>query len=150
VETVPPPSPTPEWSADEQAAIDAVHAYIELSNYVAQNLDTADWNAIYDVAADPAAGRSLDLWTRLANAGLIQVGWASFTVDRAETRMTDHSGQHFYVTGCFDASAVYMTDSTGVEMSRSERASFPTNFSVLHATDGAYVVIEDTVGEGTC
>ncbi len=48
------PEPSPTWSESEQAAIDAVYAYLEKWTLISQNLqDTSQWATLRDVAVEP-------------------------------------------------------------------------------------------------
>ncbi len=62
VETVPEPTPTPQWTSEEQAAIDAVYAYLETWTYMVQNLDSLSTSDdICTVAGDTSAEHTIVL-----------------------------------------------------------------------------------------
>ena len=57
-----PVTPTSTWAKDDQRAIDAVQRYLDVWTEIGENVDTADWNRIYEVAGDPVAEDDIYFW----------------------------------------------------------------------------------------
>ncbi len=145
------PTPTPLWSPEEQAAIDIVFAYIELGDHISQNLSTADWGEIRTVSSDPAANHLMQLWFSWNERGWHQTGETEFTAYSSHSAKTDERGDYYYVRGCYSIANVVLVDSTGTQTD-AERAgdAYPSVFTVLHAANGQFYVIEDVREEGPC
>ncbi len=146
----PTPSPTPEWKEDEQAAIDAVHAYIAKMDEIGQNLSTISWDGFYEVAGDPAVSNMIQVWFAWQDRGWHQVGAGSFTPVSSAEAKTDDRGDHYYVRGCFFVGDTHMVDSTGTRVDGPEMESYRATFTVLHPFSGGFLVIEDVTEEESC
>ena len=143
--------PTPQWSPEEQAAIDAVQRYLEVWAAIGQDLVGADWNKIWDVATDPAAGNAMDLWTNWSYKGWHLVGAPAFTPSYLTPGARDVQGEWWHVYGCYVIEGSYVADASGTSVGdegRRERGM--SSFDVLHATDGAYVVATTRMEAETC
>ena len=148
----PVPSPTPSWSAEEEGAIDAVQKYLEVWTDIGQNLQTADWNGIHDVAGDPAANDAGTLWQQWNDNGWHLVGAPTFTVDRVDEGATDYQGTRYHVHGCFISTNSYLSDVDGNPQTKQGADRATTNYLVLHMTNprDRYLVLEDTMEGNPC
>jgi len=150
--TTPGTSPSPQWTAEEQSAIDAVQRYLEVWTEIGQNIDTADWNTIRDVASDPAANDAGDTWVLWEEHGWHLEGSPSFEVDRVDIGATDYQGTRYHVYGCYITVNVHLADQDGnlVEKQGADRST--GNYLVLHLVDPSdkYLVLEDTSEGNPC
>jgi len=148
VVSAPTPAPTPEWTEEEQAAIDAVQHYLAVWTYISQNLQTADWNAIRDVASDPAANDAGTLWVQWNDNGWHLVGEPIFTPDDVSLGGLDYVGQRYHVHGCYSIEESYLADSNGDEVGQKGEPRSVALYQVMKNPDGRYYVFEDD-GEDT-
>ena len=150
VASTPTPTPSPQWTTEEQGAIDAVQKYLEVWTNISQNLGTADWNQIRDVASDPAASDAVTVWTQWNQNGWHLVGGPVFTPDYVNLGGLDGLGQRIHIHGCFSISEGYLFDSDGnrIEDRGVERGT--TNYLVLLQGNGQYVVLEDNPEDNPC
>jgi hypothetical protein len=151
--TLPPavtPNPPPQWSAQEQAAIDAVYRYRDVSQRIAQHLDSADWNDIRGVAGDTEATGMLDLWAQWRQSGWHLVGESEFLVDYVNPGMNDAQGTRYVVVGCYQAAGSYLADAQGNPAGPRQEQSSTTEYHVLHAIAGGYQVIDSVMRETPC
>jgi len=143
-------TPTPQWTEDEQGAIDAVQRYLRVWTEVSENLQTADWGVIRDVAGDPAANNTLLQWGDWAEKGWHIVGGPTFTPDFVTTGALDSQGQRYHVHGCYAIENSYLVDQSGDPVNSNGNQRGPSMYLVLHGTSGTYHVLEDNAEEGTC
>ena len=141
---------TPAWTVEEQAAIDAVHRYLEVWADIGQNLPEADLLVFYDVASDPAANDAFLQWGEWMKKGWHLVGAPSFTPDLVTSGARDHLGERFHVHGCFSIEGSYLVDSDGNQVGDrgTERGTGRT--TVLHLTNDRYLVIEEVSEDDPC
>jgi len=142
------PSPSPQWTAEQQGAIDAVQRYLEVWTDISQNLETADWNQVRDVAGDPAANNVLSQWATWFENGWHLVGGPVFTPDYAIPGALDYLGQRYHVHGCYIPSDAYLSDATGVRVSEQSLARTTVNYLVLHLEDTDRSIVIEDVSEG--
>ena len=143
-------SPTPTWTDEEQRAIDAVQRYLDLSTQIDQNIDTADWNRIYEVAGDPLAANDIAHWSAWSELGQHLVGAPTITVDWVSPGYLTSEGQQYYVHVCHDITGVYLFDAEGnrIEDRGSERA--PGQVILLLTKNNQYLVVNERVEDGEC
>ena len=146
----PVPSPTPSWNAVEQGAIDAVQKYLEVWTDISQNLQTADWYQIRDVASDPAASDAFTVWAQWNQNGWHLVGAPTLDVDRVDEGATDSQGTRYHVHGCFSISEGYLLDIDGNRVTNRGTERGTTNYLVLHQKNERYVVLEDNPEDESC
>jgi len=152
VVSTPTPTPTPQWTEEEQAAIDAVQNYLAVWTDIGQNLETADWNAINDVASDPALSNAVDQWIRWKDNDWHLVGTPAFETDRVALGPTDGLGVRYYVHGCYIITDAYLADSDGNPLAKQGADRTTANYVVLHQSNyqDAYYVLEDTTEGNPC
>ena len=150
--STPAPTPTPQWTEEEQAAIDAVQNYLAVWTYISQNLQTADWNAIRDVASDPAANDAGTLWRQWYDNDWHLVGSPSFEVARVAEGGTDYQGTQYHVYGCYITANSHLSDADGNPLTKQGPDRGTANVLVLHMltpTD-RYLVLQDTTEGDPC
>ena len=108
---------SPRWTDDEQAAIDAVQNYLDLWTAISQNIDTTDWNRIYEVAGDPVAEDDIYFWGEWASRKQHLVGTPVITTHSVNQGTFTSQGFRKYVYTCYDATSAYLfnIDGTRVE-----------------------------------
>lgn len=150
--TTPTPSPTPEWTEEEQAAIDAVQNYLAVWTYISQNLQTADWNAIRDVASDPAANDAGTLWVQWNDNGWHLAGSPSFEPDRVSEGATNYQGTRYHVHGCYVTTGSHLSDPDGNPQTKQGADRSTTNYLVLHLITprDRWLVLEDIIEGNPC
>jgi hypothetical protein len=110
------PTPTPQWDAEQQAAIDAVQTYLDMWTDIAQNLPDADFTRIFEVAGDPAGNEAAAALSEWKSAEYHLVGAPEFTAETVIPSMTDDLGKRYSVLGCLDTSSVYLVDKSGARV----------------------------------
>ena len=110
------PTPTATWDAEQARAINAVQRYIDLWAEISQNLETADWIRIYEVADDPAAQDAVDNWVEWAEAGLHFVGAPVLTVDSVVLGYFDSETRQYHVGVCYDRTNAYLVHPDGTRI----------------------------------
>jgi len=151
VVTTPTVTPSPQWSADEQGAIDAVQRYLEVWTYIGQNLGSVDINQIRGVSDDPESNNDLLMWANWINQGWHLVGSPVFTPQSVIPGSTDFQGQRFDIYGCFVITDSYISDPEGNSVGdegRQERGV--SRYRVLHTTSDEYYVTESSTENKTC
>jgi N-methylhydantoinase B/oxoprolinase/acetone carboxylase alpha subunit len=144
------PTPTPQWTEEEQAAIAAVYEYREAIDHIAQNLDTADWNEIWQVSTDDAANEMLNVWLDWHERGWHQVGASEFMVDRVGSGMTDDRGKRYHVYGCYLAGSGHLVDEQGNPAVPDAVTAADAHYVVLRTLEGQYLVADDDWEEAPC
>ena len=137
-----PVTPTSTWSKADQQTIDAVQRYLDVWTEIGENVDTADWNRIYEVAGDPVAKGDIGFWTEWKAVGQHMVGGPVITVTAVNQGPLTSQGFRKYVYACFDASNSYLytTDGSRVENRGLERQE--AAFTVVDSGAGEPKVIE--------
>jgi hypothetical protein len=148
--TAPPVTPTPQWTEEEQSAIDAVQAYLDVWTDIAQHLPDTDIGRINTVASGDLATEDVDDLMGLQVQGQRLEGSAVFTPDRVQKGPGDGEGQRYYVHGCFDATDARWVYVDGTPVYDEPSTAGPTQFTVLHTTFGVYGVVDDQPEEGSC
>ena len=148
VESTPSPSPTPTWSGEQQAAIDAVQKYLQVWAEITQNLGTSDWDQIYEVAYGPITNTDMDAWKQWNDQGLFLVGHPSFTTSWVTSGAQDTVGKIYHVGGCYIIEGSYLSDASGTRVPV-EAQRQPSTFDVLEGANGQNLVT-DSRNEGTC
>ena len=148
VASTPTPTPSPQWTPEEQGAIDAVQKYLEVWTNISQNLGTADWNQIRDVASDPAASDDVSIWTQWLGNGWHLVGAPGFIADSVALGGLDGQGQRYHVHGCYSIEGSYLVDSNGEQTGQRGADRSIALYQVIKPSDDHYYVFEDG-GEDT-
>jgi len=150
--TTPTPTPTPQWTEDEQAAIDAVQNYLSVWTYISQNLQATDWNAIRDVAGDPAANDAGTLWVQWNDNGYHLTGEPAFEADRVAEGATDYQGTRYHVHGCYVTTDSYLVDGNNNQLTKQASDRVTVNYLVIHLLTprDRYLVLEDTMEGNPC
>jgi len=149
VETVV-PSPTPTWTGEQQAVIDAVHRFWDVWARIAQNLETADWNDLHEVADDTALSDAFALWAGWSSMGYHLTGAPTFTPSSVRDSMSDHRGKQYIVRGCYSIEQSTLVDSNGQPNADRGLERSIGIYRVLKTTDGTYAVIEIGGDEVSC
>jgi len=144
------PSPSPQWTAEQQGAIDAVQKYLEVWTDISQNLQTADLDQIRDVASDPAANDAVMVWTQWYQNGWHLVGGPVFTPDYVTTGALDYLGQRYHVHGCFSISEGYLIDANGTHIGDRGNERGTADYLVIFLENGRHLVLEDTPEDKPC
>ena len=147
---VTPTGTTPQWTEDEQAAIDAVQMYLQVWTEISQDLEGQDWNRIRDVSSDPAANNALFMWSDWADEDLHLVGEPVFTVDWVKPGMQDYQGVRFHVHGCYSIEDGYLSDPQGNPVDNRGTERTPGEYLVIFLTNERHLVLEENVMEGSC
>lgn len=143
-------TPTPTWSADDQAAINAVQRYIQMWTQVTQGLPDSDTTAIRTVAWDPLANATVTLWAQWIGRGWHLVGAPSFEPSMVTPGELDKQGQRYHVYGCYVMGDSHLSDVDGNPAGTKSGDRSPTIYDVIVTPDGQYYVINENEGEGTC
>jgi len=152
VASTPTPTPSPQWTPEEQGAIDAVQKYLEVWTNISQNLGTADWDEIRNVASDPAANNAVMLWLQWNDNHWHLVGSPSLVVDRVSEGGTDYQGTRYHVHGCYITADAHLSDADGNPLTKQGADRSTANYLVLHQVtpqDG-HLVLEDTTEGDPC
>ncbi|MCL2482126.1 MAG: hypothetical protein FWF43_01665 [Propionibacteriaceae bacterium] len=149
-ESVTTATPTPQWTDEQQAAIDAVQNYLQVWASIGQDPQGSDWAAIRTVASDPSANNAVSTWMQWAQAGHHLVGAPQFIPDYVTPGSTDDQGDRYHVHGCYIITDSYLADDAGNRVGVRGADRKPALYLVLHMTTGDYLVLEDTSEEGTC
>ena len=145
------PTPVSPWTPEEQAAIDAVTRYLAEWSRIGQNLETADWNDIRDVAVDPAAQNNLSTWTRWEENGWHLVGEQTFSPQNVAPDSQDDAGSWYLVDGCLSIVGSDIVDAQGQSAGGSDRKDIsPVRFTVLAASTGKEYVSHSEAGQALC
>jgi len=152
VVTTPTVSPSPQWTEEEQGAIDAVQKYLEVWTSISQDLVDSDWNAIRDVASDPAANDATTLWFQWVDNGWHLVGAPSFEVDLVTQGGTDYQGTRYHVHGCYITTGSHLSDSDGNPLTKQGADRSTANYLVLRivSPEDKYYVLEDVTEGNPC
>jgi hypothetical protein len=148
--TDPAATPTPQWTDEQQAAIDAVQAYLEMWTDLAQHLPDTDLGQINLVAGGDVATEAVSNLQELRARGQRLEGAAVFTPDRVSRGPGDGEGQRYYVHGCLDATGARWVYADGTPAYDKPSTSSPAKYTVLHTKFGVYGVVNDTTEEGQC
>ena len=147
----PPTSPTSRWTPEEQAAIDAVDRYWAVWANIGQNLETADWNAIKEVAGDSITEGDLQTWQMWHENGWYLVGSPTFVPDGVTPGDQDDQGQRQQVHGCFIIADSRVVDSQGEPIAADDRIERGTvAFTVIRTSAGAHSLIEENSEREPC
>jgi len=152
VVSTPMPTPSPQWTVEEQGAIDAVQKYLEVWSDISQNLGTADWDAINDVASDPAVNNAVTLWFQWNDNHWHLVGKPVFNVDRVDQGGTDYQGTRYHVHGCYITVDAHLSDADGNPLTKQGADQSTANFLVMHQLNphDDYYVLDDTMEDNPC
>jgi hypothetical protein len=148
----PPPTmtPTPQWTQEQQAAIDAVQRYLDVSTQILQNLSTADWNQMYTVADRELVSELFPTWSRWVQEGRHLVGTPSFIPERVGEGMMDGLGDRYNVHGCYVITGSTLVDVNGQPVGTQGAERTNALFIVLHAKDNSYFVLNENTEDTTC
>jgi len=141
---------TPTISDMEPQLVGAVKRYLEVSSEIGQNVDTADWEKIREVARDQVVEDNIALWTDWSDKGWHMVGSPTITVNNVTEAFQDWRGYGYSVHTCFNMSNVYLADANGNQVSRAVAEHSLQTFTVLVTIYNAYFVIDDVEEEGAC
>ena len=144
-------TPTPQWTDEEQEAVDAVLRYIDMWTYIGQNLVEADWREIFQVAIAPETDHNQKTWESWLEQGWHLEGSPVFEPSFVEIGVSDHSGQWYYVHGCYVIENSYISDKDGNSVGdegRRERGL--ALVMVLRIKTGEHFVAESKSEEGAC
>ena len=143
-------TPTPTWDAEQVRAIDAVQKYLDVTTEIAHNIDTADWNRVYEVASEPIAGDVISLWSRWNAAGLHLVGAPVITVESVVPGYSDPQSRYYYVNVCYDRAGLNLAnpDGTLVVGTAADRSRFA--YTVVITPVGPDLVVADRKKEESC
>ena len=143
-------TPTPTWDAEQVRAIEAVQRYIDVTSEIGQNIDTADWNRVYEVAGEALGSGVISTWSDWKADSLHLVGTPVITVESVVPGYSDSQSRHYHVNVCYDRTNAHLADSEGtlVAGTAAERSRF--HYTAVISRTGPDLVIEDTTIEGTC
>jgi len=139
-------TPTPQWSADEQAAVDAVQAYLEMWAYIAQNIGE-DPNQIFEVAMNPIADQDFSILLHWKQGNRHLVGGPEFTPTIVHLGTQDDLGRNFYVYGCYTSENSYLAEADGTPVPGSGHG---TNRYTVLDHEGTWVVRDGIGMDDTC
>ena len=144
------PSPSPSWSVVQQGSIDAVQRFWQVWARIAQNLETADWDDLHEVADDTALSNAFAVWSDWSSQGYHLSGSPTFTPSSVMESRRDHHGTQYIVRGCYSIERSTLVDSSGQPNKDRGLDRSIGIYRVLHATDGTYAVIEIDGKEESC
>lgn len=78
------PAESTRWTQEEQAAIDAVEAYLTAWSEISQDLGGQDWERIREYAAPQIADVAIEQWGMLDSQGFTVVGSLSSEIQSIE------------------------------------------------------------------
>jgi len=144
-------TPTPTWTDEEQAAIDAVQTYLSVWTEITQTLSTADLGQIRKVAGDPLANDDIVTWWRWHDNGWHLEGAPVFSADLVNPGPQDFQGERYYVHGCYILAGSYLAevDNQPAPVAGTVERAVNT-FTVLRLTDGSYLVTDNEAKDETC
>ena len=146
-----PVEPTPQWTDEEQAAIDAVQRYIDVWTYISQNLGEADWDAIYEVAEESVAEINIQSWTIWADEGWHLVGSPSFIPTSILPGARDDQGYRQHLYGCFVIQGSYVADSQGLMVPTDDRVERGTiTYTVIRTPSDRYILSGNKLENKPC
>jgi hypothetical protein len=156
-ERTPAPTTTPEWTDEEQAAIDAVLTYREEWSNISQNLldhdadgsYVVDLNDIYDVASDPLAQSDLMEWADWRIDSMHLVGKPTLAITNVDTGMLNNEGQRYYVDACSILDGAYTVKEDGSRIDGLAERVF-TTWEVLIPVDGTAKAFNLTYKDRSC
>ena len=143
-------TPTPTWDAEQARAIEAVQRYIQVWSEIGQNVDTADWNRVYEVATGVEAEGTLMTWTDWAANGFRLVGEPVITVVSVTLTYVSGESRQYYVRTCYDRTNAHLVDSSGNQIEGTLPDQFPHGFTVAISLTGPDLVIDELMVEGSC
>ena len=147
----PSPSPSPTWSVEQQGAIDAVQRYWEVWTRISQNLDTADWNDLHEVADETAVSLVFEIWAGWKSEGYYLVGSPSFTATSVmESRIDYSQGTTYSVRGCYSIESATLVGPSGQPTGNRGPERTVNAYRVLHSIDGTFIVTEAMDEKETC
>jgi hypothetical protein len=156
---LPTSTPTPEWTAEEQTAIDAVLAYREKWSYMSQHISDQNpdggWminlDDIYEVARNPLADTHLARWVDMRTNSTHLVGSPTLDISNVDRGMGNSEGQRYYVDACSILGDSYTADAQGNRLDapgRIERAAF--TYEVLAHVNGGIWVFSSKTKDRSC
>ena len=143
-------TPTPTWDAEQARAIEAVQRYIQVTSEIGQNVDTADWNRIYEVAEREHAAGTLDIWSQWKADGKHLVGAPVITVNSVILGYVNSQSRQYYVRVCYDKANSHLVDSDGNQVVGRGSDRFPHGYTVSIPSVGLDLVMSETEVNGTC
>jgi len=144
------PTPTPTWDAEQVRAIDAVRRYIDVTTEIGQNLETANWSQVFEVADGAVADGAWTNWSYWLSDGLHLVGSPVITVDSVVLGYFDSQSGQYHVRVCTDRTNVHLVDAEGGQIANAAPQRFPYEFTVLVSDSGTDLVIAEEEVAGTC
>ena len=143
-------TPTPTWDAEQVRAIEAVQRYIQVWSEIGQNIDSADWNRVYEVATGVEAEGSLMTWNDWSVNEYRLVGSPVITAVSVTLGYVSSESRQYYVRTCYDRTNAHLVDSSGNQIKGTLPDQFPHGFTVEVSPTGSDLVIDELMVEGTC
>ena len=143
-------TPTPTWDAEQVRAIEAVQRYLDVTSEIGQNIDTVDWNRIYEVATDPLASIVFSAWSTWQAADLHLVGTPVITVESVVPGYSDSQSRHYHVNVCYDRTNARLARPDGSLMTGRLADRSRVAYTALINRTGLDLVIDEKEIEGTC
>jgi len=146
-------TPTSPWTEEQQRSIDAVQRYIDVWTEISQNVDTtetADWNRIYEVAADPLAQNHISYWTVWSADGQHLVGKPIITVNSVRDVFYDGQGYKQNVHICYDATSAYLYNADGSRVENRGLDRRLVTYVVVNSGTGEYRVTDLLMEDEEC
>ena len=145
-------APTPTWDAEQEQvrAIEAVQRYLDVTSKIGQNLDTANWNRVFEVADSVVADDAWYNWSYWLSNDLHLVGTPVITVDSVVLGYSDSQSREYQVRVCSDRTEVHLVDSAGDRIVDMASDRFPHMYTVLVSATGPDLVVAEAEMEGTC
>ena len=137
------PSLILQLKPEEQAAVDAVQAYLDKWTYIGQNLPDVDYNSIREVSDGSAANNALQEWALWIQHGWHLVGTPEFELTYVSSGATDDLGTRYHVHGCYSSENAYLVDSTGAPLEKGSVRGTAL-YLVLTTPDNGSGVLEET------
>jgi len=143
-------TPSPTWSKDDQAAINAVQTFLQVWSQVSQGLPDSDVNAIHSVAISPDVDAQNALWVQWIGNGVHLVGAPSFYPSLVTVGELDDQAQRYYVYGCYVMGDSHLSDAGGNPTGVKSADRRPVTYDVILIPDGHYFVFNEKEDSGTC
>ena len=144
------PTPAPTRDAEQARAINAVQSYLDVTTEIGQNLETANWSRVFEVADEAVADSAWTNWAYWLSDGLHLVGSPTITVDSVVLGYFDSQSEQYRVRVCSDRTNVHLVDAEGDQMPGGASNRFLHEFTVLVSDSGVDLVIAEAEVGGTC
>jgi hypothetical protein len=142
----------PEWTAEEQEYIDAIHAYLKLKMELFHDPGQSNPSRIQDVADPPLATEDFKELMNLIDRKQYYTGEIVFTALDVSRPIRDKDKDRSDISGCSDYGnfITHTADGVRIDYHPSMETRIPTIYTVTRSTSGAYRVVDSADGYAKC